>query len=49
VTETAKLKNSVQVVFDNLIMAYDDDITVSTATILARELGVTFVAEDYDH
>jgi hypothetical protein len=43
------LKGSAQVMFDNLIMAFDDDITVRTATTLARELGVSFEVEDYDH
>jgi hypothetical protein len=43
------LKNSAQVVFDNLIFAYDDDITVATATTLAREMGVDFDPVNYDH
>lgn len=43
------LKGSAQVMFDNMVMAFDDDITVQTATILAQELGVEFNVEDYDH
>jgi hypothetical protein len=45
----APLKTSVQSLFDNLIMAYDDDIKVTTAKALARDLGVKFEVEDYDH
>lgn len=46
---TTALKNSAQVMFDNLVMAFDDDITVETATRLAYELGVNFDVRDYEH
>lgn len=43
------MKGSAQVMFDNLIMAFDDDITVNTARRLADELGVNFDPQDFDH
>lgn len=39
--------SAAQQAFDNLIFAFDEDITVDTATALAKELGVTFDPEDY--
>lgn len=43
------MKGSAQVMFDNLVMAFDDDITVNTARRLADELGVNFDPQDFDH
>jgi hypothetical protein len=42
------LKDVVQARFDEFIFQHDEYITVQTATILARELGVSFEAESYD-
>ncbi len=40
--------NYTQTVFDRLISDHDDEITVTTATALAKELGVTFDPADFD-
>ena len=43
------LKPSAQVMFDNLVMAFDDEIRVSTAQALADDLGLSFDPLDYEH
>lgn len=43
------LRTSAEVMFSNLIMAFDDDIRVSTAQALAKDLGLDFTVEDYEH
>ena len=44
------LHNSAEVMFDNLIMAFDEDITLPTAALLAKELGiVNYDPRSYDH
>ena len=42
-------KTGIENMFNNLIFAADDLITVPTATLLAKELGIEFSAEDFDH
>lgn len=40
--------NFAQAAFDRFISDFDESITVTTATALARELGVTFDPADFD-
>lgn len=40
--------NSARSIFDSLVTIYDDDITVGTATTLAKELGLDFDVREYD-
>lgn len=39
----------IQARFDEFIMTHDDLITVTTATALAKDLGVKFTPEFFDH
>lgn len=43
------LKTGIETAFDNLIFMADDLITVQTAAILAKELGIDFDPTSYDH
>lgn len=43
------LKTGIEAMFDNLIFAADESITVDTASRLAKELGIDFDPEAYDH
>ena len=42
-------KTGIENMFNNLLMVADDLITVPTAALLAKELGIEFIAEDFDH
>ena len=44
------LKEGIEVMFNNLLMAADDLITLPTAAQLAKELGIRdYSPLDYDH
>lgn len=43
------LKNGVETAFNNLIFMADESITVTTAALLAKELGIDFDPEAFDH
>lgn len=45
----AALKESAEVMFANLVMAFDDEIRVTTAQALAEDLGIDFDVRDYEH
>ena len=42
-------KTGIENMFNNLLMAADDLITVPTAALLAKELGISFDPTDFDH
>jgi hypothetical protein len=48
-TNTLKLKDPAQAAFDEFVFRFDTELTVPTARIVAKELGVDFDPENYDH
>lgn len=43
------LETGIEAAFNNLVFMADDLITVQTAAILAKELGISFDPIDFDH
>lgn len=45
----SKANPTAKIMFENLVMAFDDEIRVSTAQALADDLGIEFDPLDYEH